>query len=294
MDPLGRQALRPFHSVDQLVDGCQKIFQRMDRDLGSLFDEMRKMNLLDLASRKGKAPGGYQSALSESRKPFIFMNAVGVDQDLRTLLHESGHAFHALLSAPEPIVDYRHAPMEFNEVASMSMELLADKYLDVFYTPEEGLRSQLSHLEDVVFVLAWVANIDAFQHWIYENPEHSPEERRRKWNDLYLQYSGGLTQWDGHEEIRDYLWHRQLHIFEVPFYYIEYGIAQLGALQLWLNARDNHMKALKNYKGALSLGGTKPLPEIFETAGIQFDFSINTIRPLAEKIDSTLDELYRF
>ena len=289
VDSLGRQPLKPFEDVKDLISGCEDLFHKVDKDLGSQFTQMVEAGLLDLDSRKGKAPGGYQSTLNESRKPFIFMNAVGVDGDVRTLLHEGGHAFHSLACSHDELLDYRHGPMEFNEVASMGMELLADPYLNVFYSDEDKQRSCTSHLEDIIFTLVWVATIDAFQHWIYKNPNHNSDERRQQWLKIRKRFSGGVVDWSGFEEEHAYLWHRQLHIFEVPFYYIEYGIAQLGALQLWLNSKKDQSKALKQYRSALYLGGSKPLPKLFETAGLKFDFSESTITPLIEAVQQELN-----
>jgi len=284
VDSKGREALKPFDKVGDLVAKSQKIFNKLDNQLGQQFKEMNDLGLLNLESRKGKAPGGYQNTLNEARKPFIFMNAVGVDDDVRTLLHESGHAFHALACADDPLVDYRHAPMEFCEVASMAMELLGGQHLGEFYNIEDTKRSNREHLEGIVHVLAWVANIDAFQHWLYENPNHTQEQRRQAWSDFYQQFGGQFLDWQGLQEVRSYLWHRQLHIFEVPFYYIEYGIAQLGALQLWLKAMNDPQKALVDYRHGLSLGGSRPLPELYQAAGIKFDFSLEIIKPLVEEV----------
>jgi oligoendopeptidase F len=288
VDPQGRPPLKPFEKVDKLVSGVETIFDRIDPDLGGQFKTMAGMGLLDLDSRKGKAPGGYQSTLAETRKPFIFMNAVGVNRDVETLLHEGGHAFHSFAAADDPFYPYRHAPLEFCEVASMSMELLGNRHLDVFYTPEEIKRTMFEHLEGIIQLLPWVATIDAFQHWIYEHPGHSREERTQQWLDTYGRFMGSVIDWTNLEEFRKALWHRQLHIFEYPFYYIEYGIAQLGALQLWVRARTDLPAALADYKKALALGGSRPLPELFAAAGLKFDFSENTIAPL---MDAVLDEL---
>ena len=288
VDPLGRAPLKPFEKVDDLVDGCREIFCRVDPDLGAQFSQMADTGLLDLVSRRGKAPGGYQSTLNEARKPFIFMNAVGIDGDVRTLLHEGGHAFHALACAADPLLDYRHGPMEFNEVASMGMELLADRHLDVFYGQEDEARSRVKHLEDVIFTLVWVATIDAFQHWIYEHPRHSAAERREEWLAIRKRFSGGVVDWSGLDEEQAFLWHWQLHIFEVPFYYIEYGIAQLGALQLWLNGKKDRAKTLRQYREGLSLGGSRPLPELFTAAGLRFDFSEKMIAPMIEEVQKEL------
>ncbi|MBI4310002.1 MAG: M3 family oligoendopeptidase [Candidatus Omnitrophica bacterium] len=284
VDPLGRAALKPFDEVKELIEGTKKIFNQIDPQLGKQFKEMDDLLLLDLESRKGKAPGGYQNTLSEARKPFIFMNAVGVDDDVRTLLHEGGHAFHALACAGNPLVDYRHAPMEFCEVASMAMELLGGRHIDVFYGREQTKRSNREHLEGIIHVLAWVANIDAFQHWMYEHPNHSPQERAQAWLGFYEQFGGKFIDWTDLDDVKAYLWHRQLHIFEVPFYYIEYGIAQLGALQVWMNARRNPQKALADYRRGLALGGSRPLPELYKAAGIKFDFSADIIKPLIEAV----------
>ena len=288
VDPLGQAPLKPFEDVGDLVAGCREIFRKIDQDLGAQFSEMADAGLLDLVSRRGKAPGGYQSTLNETRKPFIFMNAVGIDGDVRTLLHEAGHAFHALACAHDPLLDYRHGPMEFNEVASMGMELIADPCLSVFYKEEEERRSRVKHLEDIVFTLVWVAAVDAFQHWIYEHPGHSAEERRDMWLAIHARFNGGVVDWTGLEQEHSFLWHRQLHIFEVPFYYIEYGIAQLGALQLWLNGKAGRKKMLRQYRDALRLGGSRPLPELFKTAGLTFDFSEKMIASLMEEVQKEL------
>jgi len=284
VDPLGQPPLRPFEGVEKLISGVKEMFKKADRQLGEQFEEMSKLGLLDLASRKGKAPGGYQSTLAEARKPFIFMNAVGLDSDVRTLLHEAGHAFHTLACAHHSLSAYRHGPMEFNEVASMTMELLGGEHIDIFYSPEEVKRSNQNHFEDIIGTLVWVAVIDCFQHWIYENPQHTPAQRNQMWLSIRNRFGGNFMDWSGLEEFHQTLWHRQLHIFEVPFYYIEYAIAQLGALQLWQKAKRSKAEALAAYKKGLSLGGSRPLPELYQAAGIKFDFSEKTIQPLIEAI----------
>lgn len=288
VDPLGRAPLKPFTRVSELISGCQEIFSQLDDQLGAHFTAIAGLGFLDLESRKGKAPGGYQSALDEARQPFIFMNAVGTDADIRTLLHEAGHAFHSLGCAHDPLLSYRHGPMEFNEVASMGMELLAEKYLPVFYNPSDYERSCREHLEGVISTLVWVAAIDAFQHWIYEHPSHTVLQRRETWLNVHERFGGRFIDWHGLEMERGSLWHRQLHIFEVPFYYIEYGIAQLGALQLWLNAKRDERKTIAQYKEALALGGSRPLPELYAAAGIRFDFSSGTIAPLVAAVQEAL------
>ena len=291
VDPEGRPPLAPFETAEQLSSRAAEVFRRIDPALGEQFAGMVAAGLLDLASRKGKAPGGYQATLAEARRPFIFMNAVGTDGDVRTLLHEGGHAFHTIAAAGEELLAYRHAPMEFCEVASMAMELLADRRLDVFYGPEDLCRSSRLHLEDVVKLLPWIATVDAFQHWIYSHPGHTRADRQAAWLETYGRFSGGLVDWTGLEAERAAMWHRQLHIFEYPFYYIEYGIAELGALQLWVRALKDPAAALADYKKALALGGSRPLPDLFAAAGLTFDFSEATIAPLARAVTDELAKL---
>lgn len=288
VDALGRPPLRPFERIDGLLDGAEEIFGRLDPDLGAQFRFMRRRNLLDLESRKGKAPGGYQHALQEQRVPFIFMNAVGVDGDVRTLLHEGGHAFHMLAARDEPMLEYRHAPLEFCEVASMAMEMLATPHLDVFYRdPDDVTRARWEQYERVVLLFPWIATIDAFQHWMYTHPGHSRDERHAAWVSVFARFSAG-ADYSGYEDVVETLWHQQLHLFVSPFYYIEYGIAQIGALQVWLRARTDHAGALRQYREALALGGSRPLPELFAAAGARFEFSAETLRPLMHGLAAEL------
>ncbi|MFO8056439.1 MAG: M3 family oligoendopeptidase [bacterium] len=286
-NPQGRPPLKPFEEVKDLVAGCGKIFERLDPALGAWFKFMADHDLLDLESRKGKAPGAYSHGLEEMRLPFIFANAVGVDHDVYTLLHEAGHSFHTVEARHEPLVFYRHAPIEFGEVASMSMEFLGADHLEVFYSEADKSRSRREHLESVAFLFAWIATVDAFQHWIYTHPGHSREERAQAWVDLRERF-GGIEDWSGLEDARSFEWHRQLHIFQIPFYYIEYGIAQLGALQVWERSGKNKEDALRDYRHALSLGGSKKLPELFRAAGINFDMSEKTLGPLMDKVKAEL------
>ncbi len=287
-DPLGRPPLHPFGTSDELIDKCSQVFHKLDQELGEQFDRMNQLGLLDLTSRKGKAPGGYQSDLAELRLPFIFMNSVGTNDDVFTLLHEGGHAFHAFAVRDEALHSYRHAPMEFSEVASMSMELLAMPVLDEFYSVADKARTIRTELEARIALLSWVATIDAFQHWIYTHPTHTRDERRNYWRGLVEKFGAGADH-TGFEEARDYRWHAQLHLFEVPFYYIEYGIAQLGAFQIWSRSRKNKADALRDYKHGLSLGGSRPLPKLYQSAGIQFDFSTAMIAPLMQEVREEMD-----
>lgn len=290
VDPLGRPPLKPFSETSELEERSQRIFDRLDPALAGDFRRMRDLRLLDLANRKGKAPGGYQYTLSEARLPFIFMNAVGLQRDVETLLHEAGHAFHALASRDEPLAPYRDCPIEFCEVASMAMELLAADKLGEFYGEEEARRARRTHLEGVVGVFPWIATIDAFQHWAYTHPGHGRDERRAAWLSLMDRF-GGDVDWSGLEAARRCRWHRQLHVFIHPFYYVEYGIAQLGALQVWVNAGRDAAQALARYRSALALGGSRPLPELFQAAGCRWDFSKDAVRPLLEAVEAELDRL---
>lgn len=290
VDPQNRSPLSPFaeDDVDGFVAKTRTIFERMSPDLATDFDQLKHHGNLDLASRKGKQPGGYQCSLEESKQPFIFMNAAGLHRDVETLLHEGGHAFHYQWACrKEPLVFLRSAPMEFCEVASMAMELLAGEHLDVFYNQDDLARAARKKLEGILRFFPWMATIDQFQHWIYTHQGHSAAERSTHWLHLLDRFGKGVD-WTGYETARRTLWQRQLHLFHAPFYYIEYGIAQLGALQLWMKAKEDPRRALANYRAALSLGGTRTLPELFSAAGIQFDFSEKTLSPLVRAIEEEL------
>ena len=290
VDPLGRPPLRPFEGVGQMVSRTQKIFDRLDGGLAAGFRTMQEKRLLDLDNRKGKAPGGYQSTLAEARLPFIFMNAVGVQRDVETILHEAGHAFHALATREEDLYAYRSAPIEFCEVASMSMELLGNEFIEEFYAAPEAARARRTHLEGIIGIFPWVATVDAFQHWVYTHPGHTRAERRAAGLALMDRFDGDVD-WSALEEPRANLWHRQLHIFLYPFYYVEYAIAQLGALQVWANSKRDAARALRDYQAALALGGSRPLPELFAAAGCRFAFDADTVKPLVEQVRAELAKL---
>ena len=281
VDPQNRAPLKPFADVGEMVSRTQKIFNDLDAELAGNFQEMQDKRLLDLDNRKGKAPGGYQSTLAEARVPFIFMNAVGVQRDVETILHEAGHAFHAQATRSEDLYPYRSAPIEFCEVASMAMELLGNEFIGEFYASAEAARARKTHLEGIIGFFPWMAVVDGFQHWIYTHPGHTRAERKAAYLALMNRF-GGDVDYSGFEEVRAHSWHRQLHIFLYPFYYVEYGIAQLGALQVWANSKANKAKALGDYKMALTLGGSRPLPELFAAAGCKLEFSAVTIQPLIQ------------
>ncbi|MCC7349287.1 MAG: M3 family oligoendopeptidase [Phycisphaerales bacterium] len=294
VDPKNRPPLRPF-ADDQTAEFVQKvktIFSRLSGQLAEDFDVLRQRNNLDLQSRKGKQPGGYQCSLDEAREPFIFMNAAGLQRDVETLLHEGGHAFHCLAAREEPLVFLRSAPMEFCEVASISMELLGSEHFDVFYADVDANRARRAMLEGIIRFFPWMATIDVFQHWIYTHPGHTGRQRTEQWLAILDRFSSKVD-WSGYEAMRQSQWQRQLHLFHAPFYYVEYGIAQLGALQLWIKSKEDPRRAVSNYRAALRLGGTKTLPELFAVAGIRFDFSERTLGPLMGALRDELSALPR-
>ncbi|WP_432798029.1 M3 family oligoendopeptidase [Poriferisphaera sp. WC338] len=295
VDVQNRAPLTPFPAddVSRMVSGCRAIFEKIHPSLAEDYDMLKMGRNLDLDSRKGKRAGGFQASLPESKQPFIFMNAAGLQRDVETMLHEAGHAFHFIWGSREnPIVFTQHAPIEFCEVASMSMELFASPYLDEFYpNKEDADRARRKHLEGIITILPWIATIDQFQHWIYTNPGHTTEQRQAAWLQTSERFQTGLVDYTGYEASFESRWQAQLHLFHVPFYYIEYGIAQLGALGLWAQSTKNTEQALANYRASLALGGTKPLPALFEAAGLRFDFSRETIAPLMQLVEVELDKL---
>ncbi|MDB3871766.1 M3 family oligoendopeptidase [Euryarchaeota archaeon] len=290
-DIAGKNPLRPFDNVDEMVNKLSELFHNMSNDLGTKFDKLVEMDTLDLETRKGKAPGGYQYYLEKSRIPFIFMNAAGLQGDLETMIHESGHAFHSLYCGHLDLIDERDYPIEFAEVASMSMELLTQPNWNIFYEKQEDAnRAKISHLEGVVFLLPWIATIDAFQHWIYANPGHTREERKIQWISLRERF-GSEMNWEDHEDFRELSWQQQGHLFGVPFYYVEYGIAQLGALQLWQTHRKNPEKALKDYSNAMELGNTKTLPDLFAAAELKLGFDEKHLQSLIGEVEDAMSEI---
>ena len=292
VDPDGKEPLKPFNNGNEMLEKTIEIFNQMDSYFGDCLSTMKEMGHLDLESKEGKAPGGYNYPLYEIGVPFIFMNSVGLHRDLVTMVHEGGHAIHSFLNRELTLTAFKNIPSEAAELASMSMELLSMKYWDAFYpNPEELLRAREEHLEDILKVLPWIAQIDAFQHWVYTNPTHSLEERSAQWLVLSKRFGTGLTDWTGFEDLQAHSWQRQLHLYEVPFYYIEYGIAQLGAIGVWKNSLENETKAIEQYKAGLSLGYTQSLPKIYEATGVTFDLSPKRIGELMEFVDSYVNDL---
>jgi oligoendopeptidase F len=292
VDPSSKPPLVPFSNSEDLVEKTITCFSRLDPFLGDCIRIMHEIKHLDLESRVGKAPGGYNYPLSEIGIPFIFMNATSTLRDLVTILHEGGHAVHSIVTKDLELVDFRHTPSEVAELASMSMELISMDHWDVFFDNEEDLkRAKKEHLEQIIQTLPWVAVIDKFQHWIYENPSHSLAERQATWNEILNTFSDDETDWSSLEKYKDYMWQKQLHLFEVPFYYIEYGFAQLGAIAIWKNSNENPKKGLKGYLAALKLGYTRTIPEIYQAANIEFNFSREYISDLITFVRKEMENM---
>jgi oligoendopeptidase F len=291
-EPAGINPLRPFTDGKDLLARSIACLDKLDPFFGNCLRKMEELNHLDLDSRMGKAPGGYNMPLAESGAPFIFMNAASQMSDLTTMVHEAGHAIHSFLAHGLELTGFKEYPTEMAEVASMSMELFTMDHWDVFFdNTAEMNRAKRHQLERVITIFPWIATIDKFQHWVYENPNHSLEERKENWLAILNEFSSSVIDFSGLESFRGYSWQRQLHLFEVPFYYIEYGIAQLGAIGMWKQYRENPKKALENYQYALSLGGTQTLPDLYAAAGVRFDFSPETISELMVFVKNELDKL---
>src|SRR5487761_952440 len=297
VDPLGRAALKPFADIDTFVGRAGEVFGHVDPAFRQYFETMVDAKLLDLENRKGKAPGAYSQTLSFRKQPLIFMNAVGVDDDVRTLLHESGHAFHSFEAARLPILFQRHPGSEMSEVASMSMELLAAPFIGEasggYYNEDEARRSRVEHLEGIVMFFPHCASVDAFQHWIYlDEAGRDRDARDAKWLELRARFEGSGVDWSGLDRERVARWYQQPHFFGSPFYYIEYGIAQLGALQVWRNSLRDPQDAVRNYRGALALGATKRLPDLFKAAGARLMFDSEGMRELISVVEEELTKLH--
>jgi len=293
VDPLNRPPLKPFSEVGEFKSKVAAILSKVDRQIGQYFQAMIKENLLDLDNRKNKAPGGYCTSFEASKRPFIFMNAVGLHGDVVTLLHESGHACHSFEASKLPYYQQRQVGLEFAEVASMGMELLSSPYLAKdeggFYNKADIIRARKRHLEDIILFLPYMAVVDGFQHWVYENPNEAlnPDNCDQQWALLWRRFKQ-VVDWSEFEDVMVTGWHRKLHIYLEPFYYVEYGLAQLGACQVWANALKDQAKAVADYLKALALGGTKSLPDLFAAAGAKFAFDTNTLKPLVDLLEQKI------
>ncbi len=292
-EPAGTKPLRPFTDGKDLFEKSVTCFEQLNPFFASCLKKMNDLKHFDLESRKGKAPGGYNCPLAESGAPFIFMNAAGQMGDVTTMVHEGGHAIHSFLAHPLALSAFKEYPMEIAEVASMSMELFTMNHWQSFFDNEEDLNRAKEHqLERTITIFPWIAIIDKFQHWVYENPNHTIEQRTHTWKEIVKEFSTDSIDYSGLDAFRAIGWQRQLHLFEVPFYYIEYGIAQLGAIGMWMQYQKNPSTALENYMNALSLGGTKTLPALYEAAGIEFNFSPNYVKKLMDFTNNELEKLY--
>ena len=294
--PAGSPTLKPFETIDELKQGVANIFHKLNPVLGSYFDIMLSEGLTDLANRKNKAPGAYCTSYTSIRKPFVFVNAVGIHDDIMTTLHESGHAFHVFETAKIPYIQQLAVPMEFSEVASMGMELLALPYLTKqdggFYSESDAARARIEHLEGMILFWPFMAVVDSFQQWVYENPAEGikPDACNAKWSELWDRFIPAVD-WSGFDEVKATGWHRKLHIHEIPFYYVEYGMAQLGAVQIFGNALKDQAGAVAAYRAALALGGTVTLPKLFATAGAKFAFDTSILEYAVGLMERVIDEL---
>ena len=289
-EPEGTAPLHPFKTPDELISKTIECFSKLRPFFGECINKMNELKHLDLESRVGKAPGGYNCPLAESGAPFIFMNAAGQMHDLTTMVHEGGHAVHSFLAHPLELNGFKEYPMEIAEVASMTMELFSMDEWEIFFDDANELQRAKEHqLERVITIFPWIAVIDKFQHWIYEHPQHTHEERTAEWEKILDEFEDDVIDYSGLENYRGNAWQKQLHLFEVPFYYIEYGIAQLGAIGMWMQYKQDRQSAMDNYCNALSLGGTKTLTQLFKTAGLEFDFSPDKIKVLMEFVNKEMD-----
>ena len=292
-EPAGTKPLRPFTDGKDLYEKSVACFEQIDPFFAACLRKMNELKHFDLESRKGKAPGGYNCPLAESGAPFIFMNAAGQMSDVTTMVHEGGHAVHSFLSHQLSLSAFKEYPMEIAEVASMAMELFSMQHWQPFFEKESDLNRAIEHqLERTITIFPWIAIIDKFQHWVYTHPEHTIEQRTNEWQNIVKEFSSKTLNQSGLKEFRAIGWQRQLHLFEVPFYYIEYGIAQLGAIGMWMQYQKNPKQALENYMNALALGGTKTLPELYQTAGLEFNFSPEYVKNLMEFTNQELEKLY--
>lgn len=292
VDEEGLKPLKPFANSEELIFKTILCFNKIDTYFGDCISKMNAMKRLDLESRLGKAPGGYQYPLYETEVPFIFMNSVGLHRDLTTMVHEGGHAIHSFLYENLELVDFKSPPSEVAELASMSMELISMEHWDEFFKDANDLkRAKKQQLESVLDTLPWIAAIDKFQHWIYTNPNHTNQERSNEWVSIMNDFGCNVINYKGLEGNLKRKWQVQLHLFEVPFYYIEYGFAQLGAVAMWREYKQNPAQAITNYKNALSLGYTKTIPQIYEAAGIKFDFSGKYIKELMDFVSAEYEKL---
>ena len=291
-EPAGIQPLKPFTNGTELYEKSVACFEKLHPFFADCLRKMNELKHFDLESRIGKAPGGYNCPLAESGAPFIFMNAAGSMSDVTTMVHEGGHAVHSFLSHNLELSAFKEYPMEIAEVASMAIELFSINHWESFFESDEELSRAKEHqLERTITIFPWIAIIDKFQHWVYENPTHTVEKRTEKWMEILQEFSTNAIDFTGLETYRAIGWQRQLHLFEVPFYYIEYGIAQLGAIGLWMQYKQNPQQAIENYIKALSLGGTKTLPELYAAAGLKFDLSPAHIKTLMDFVNEQMENL---
>jgi oligoendopeptidase F len=292
VDTTGKPPLKPFSSADELVEKTITCFNRLDPYFAERISIMKQMNYLDLESRMHKGTGGYNMAMPEIGVPFIFMNSANTEHDLVTMVHEGGHAVHTFLTHPLELTIFKEIGSEIAEVASMAMELMSMEHWDIFYSnPEDLNRAKKNHLQYILSLLSKTCLGDSFQFWVYQNPNHTVEERRNKWAELQKRFTPKNIDWTGYQQYYRTNYQSILHFYVVPFYYIEYAFAELGSLAIWKNFRANPAKTVSDYKEALKLGYTKPIPVFYETAGAKFDFSKPYITSLASFLKEEINKL---
>lgn len=288
----GRPAPKPFKDGDEMMEKTIRCFQDIHPVAAKSMELLKELKQIDLDSRKGKAPGGYNYPLYETGVPFIFMNSAGSVVDLTTMVHEGGHAIHSVLTRDLDYVPYRNVPSEIAELASMSMELISMEHWERFFDdPQDLVDARREQLEQVVFALPWIAAIDQFQHWIYTHPTHTAAARKAEWHRIHQTFSSSVIDHSGFEDTFDHLWQKQIHLFQYPFYYIEYGIAQLGAMAVWRNYVVNPEQTIHQYLSALRLGYSADMGTVYQTAGVKFDFSKPYVHELATFLMERLDNL---
>ncbi len=291
-EPTGTKPLQPFENGTQLLEKSIAVFSKLHPLFGKCLQIMQDRKQVDLDSRQGKAPGGYNCPLAETGVPFIFMNAAGTADDVVTMMHEGGHAIHSFVCHPLALSAFKEYPMEIAELASMSMELFSMEHWQEFYADATHLqRAKAEELERVLTILPWIATIDKFQHWLYTHVGHTVQERTTAWQNILQEFSVANIDYSGFEEYRENFWQKQLHLFEVPFYYIEYGIAQLGAIGMWMQYQKNPQQALENYISALQLGNTKSLSKLYEAAGLELNFGAQRVQQLSAFVNTELEKL---
>lgn len=291
-DPYNRQEIKAFDNTDEFIEKMEQSAHAIDPDFGRTISDMKKNNMFDVDSRPNKTSGAYNASMPISRTSFMSGNFTGVVHDLVTGVHEGGHAWHAYLMMDLSLTGNEGVPMEMAELASMSMELIShDQWHRFMPDEEECNRAKLKHYQDILYVMVLVAKMDSFQHALYENPAMTPAQRHEAFKKVEERYDTGCIDYSGLEHLRNAYWHNQRHLFGMPFYMLEYGFAQTGALGINKNYDENPDLALQQYKKALSSGYQIILPELYKTAGVEFDFGVNKLDELMAYLEPKIEGL---